>query len=385
MKVAIIHDWLTGMRGGEKCLEVFCEIFPEADIFTLLHKPDSVSQSIERHRITTSFVQHLPFAQTSYRYYLPLFPLAIERFDFGDYDLVLSSSHCVAKNVRVPQTTCHIAYTYTPMRYVWDQYEAYFGAGRAGLLVRGAMRTARPWLQHKDVAASRGVHYFVAISQHVANRIQRFYGRSSDVIYPPVDTSRFTPSARDDGYYLMVTALAPYKRVDLAIAAFNQLGAPLKIIGSGQDEKRLRELAGPTVELCGWKSDSEVKQAYERCRALVFPGEEDFGIVPVEAMAAGKPVLAFGKGGAVETVIPLNGSAAPDGSMANGKAPTGIFFYEQSVDAIIAAVRRLELERDRFDQQRIRGHAESYNRQRFKTEIESYIATKYAEFRSTGP
>jgi glycosyltransferase involved in cell wall biosynthesis len=251
MKVAIVHDWLTGMRGGEKCLEVFCELFPEATIYTLLHLPGSVSPAIEDHKIETSFLQRLPFVSRRYRYYLPLFPRAAKLFQLQGYDLVLSSSHCVAKNVCVPPGACHISYVYTPMRYVWDQFDAYFGPGRASWAVRSAMRLIRPWLQTQDVAANDSVHHFVAISHHVARRIRRFYGRDAEVVHPPVDVDEFGPSAQDDGYFLMVTALAPYKRVDLAIEAFNQLGRPLKVIGSGQDEARLRRLAGPTVELLG--------------------------------------------------------------------------------------------------------------------------------------
>lgn len=384
MKVAIVHDWLTGMRGGEKCLEVFCELFPRADIYTLLHAPGAVSPIIEEHRIRTSFIQRMPRAVDSYRYYLPFFPLAVRRFDLTGYDLVLSSSHCVAKGVRVAAGTCHISYTHTPMRYIWDQYDAYFGNGRAGPLVGGGMRMLRPWLQRWDIATSRNVHYFIANSRFVAQRIRRYYARDAAVIHPPVDVGAFSASSRDDGFYLMVTALAPYKRVDLAIEAFNRLGAPLKIIGSGQDEARLRALAGPNVELCGWRSDRELRMAYAGCRALIFPGEEDFGIVPVEAMASGKPVIAFGRGGALETVVPMtDGDAIPPHF--KQRVPTGVFFGLQTADALVEAVRYFEARRGRFDAIGIRRHAESFSRARFKDEVGRFIALRCEQFSSQGP
>ncbi len=381
MRVALVHDWLTGMRGGEKVFEVFCELFPDAPIHTLLHSPGTVSNTIERHTIHTSFVQHLPFAADRYRHYLPFFPLAAQQLNLGDVDLVLSSSHCVAKNVRVPAGACHISYVHTPMRYVWDQYDAYFGPGRASLAVRTAMRITRRWLQRADVSTSRRVHYYIANSQHVANRIRKHYERDSAVIYPPVDVERIQPSTRDDGYYLMVTAFAPYKRVDIAIEAFNQLGVPLRILGSGQDAARLEKLAAPNIEFLGWGSDDEVREAYRGCRALVFPGEEDFGIVPVEAMAAGKPVIAYGKGGALETVVPLEAFERPAGiSEASDRPATGMFFYEQTREALTQAIAYFEQIRDQFYADMIRKHAESFSRQRFKSSIEDFVRSKYEEF-----
>jgi len=381
MKVAIVHDWLTGMRGGERCLEVFCELFPEADIYTLLHVKGTVTPTIESHPIRTSLVQRLPLSGRYYRHYLPLLPLAADLLSIDDCDLVLSSSHCVAKNVRVPAGACHIAYLHTPMRYVWDQFEAYFGPGRASWPVRKAMRVLRGWLQRKDVATSQRVHYFIANSRHVARRILDYYGREAAVIYPPVDVDAFELSERDDGYFAMVTAFAPYKRVDIAVEAFNQLGLPLKIIGSGQDEARLKKMAGANVEFLGWKSDADVREAYAGCRALIFPGEEDFGIVPVEAMASGKPVIAYAKGGALETVVPLNEERdQPAGLEARGQAPTGVLFPEQTPDALINAVDYFEGHRERFDPAGIREHAESFNRERFKNVIHDFVGAKYEEF-----
>ena len=372
-RVAIVHDWLTGMRGGERCLEIFCELFPDAEIYTLLHVNGSVSSVIEKHPIRTSFIQGLPFSTIHYRYYLPVFPFAIESFNLKGYDLVISSSHCVAKGVRVPKGTCHLAYIYTPMRYIWDQYAAYFGKGQAGWLTRGAMGLMRHWLQRWDVNSSDRVHFFLAISQHVARRVETYYGKKATVVYPPVNWHSFQASDKDEGFYLMVTAFAPYKRVDLAIEAANQTGLRLKIIGSGQDEKRLKRLAHSNVEFLSWQSDHIVRDYYKRCRALIFPGEEDFGIVPLEAMACGKPVIAYGKGGVLETVVPLNGSAT-------SSAPTGVFFYEQTVDALIEAVRLFERSRDCFDPHAIRAHVAPFDRARFKQKMKEVIEQSYNQF-----
>ena len=385
MNIALVHDWLTGMRGGERCLEVLCELFPNADIYTLMHVKDTVSSTIEQHPIRTSFLQHLPCAATRYRYYLPLFPCAIESFDFTGYDLVISLSHCVAKGVRVPDGVFHLAYMHTPMRYIWDQYDEYFGEGRAGWLTRRAMALLRRRLQDWDVASSGRVNSFVANSQHVANRIERFYGRKAAVLYPPVNWHAFQVSSHDDGFYLMVTAFAPYKRVDLAIEACNRLGRPLKIIGFGQDERPLRQLAGPTVEFLGWQPDEVVRDYYARCTALLFPGEEDFGIVPLEVMACGKPVIAYGKGGALETVVPLNPGPNLELRTWNCEPLTGVFFYEQTVEALSQAVDLFERHRDRFDPETIRAHVASFDRARFKEQMRDLIIHSYEAFRQTQP
>ncbi len=369
MKVALVHDWLTGMRGGERCLEAFCELYPKADIYTLLHCPKTVSPIIEKHRIHTSFIQQLPCSQKVYRHYLPLYPAAIAAFDLSGYDLILSSSHCVAKGIRVPKGVCHIAYLFTPMRYIWDQYEVYFNKETASYPVRTAMKMVRPYLQHWDVHSNKDVYAFVAISSFVAERILRYYNRTSDVIYPPVDLERFSASSKDNGFYLMVTALVPYKRVDLAIMAFNQLKLPLKIIGGGPEYGRLKTLAGPTIEFLGEQSDEDVSSAYAHCRALIFPGEEDFGIVPLEAMASGKPVIAYGKGGVTETVVSLN-----------SEYPTGLFFAEQTPKAIIDAVLYFEKSKDKFDPIRIREHVLSFDRVQFKKKMGEYIAKTVQKF-----
>ncbi len=374
MKVALVHDWLTGMRGGERCLEAFCELYPEADLYTLLHVQGSVSKTIERHPIHESFIGRLPKSKQRYRHYLPLFPTAIASFDLADYDLILSSSHCVAKGVRVPKGVCHIAYLHTPMRYIWDQHDAYFNKETASYPVLAAMKMVRPYLQYWDIHSNQDIYAFVANSSFVAERILRYYNRRSDVIYPPVDLERFSVSSEEDGFYLMVTALVPYKRVDLAIIALNQLKLPLKIIGGGPEQGRLKALAGPTISFLGSQSDEEVSRAYARCRALIFPGEEDFGIVPLEAMASGKPVIAYGKGGVTETVVSF------ENAKRDGIAPTGVFFAEQTPQAIIDAVLHFEKNKDKFNPIRIREQVLSFDRAQFKNKIEAYITKTIERF-----
>ena len=387
MRVALVHDWLTGMRGGERCLEVFCQVFPEATIFTLLHVPGTVSDHIERMQIQTSAMSRLPGVWQYYRSLLPLFPWVVQRFDLAGYDLVLSSSHCVAKGVRVPPGALHIAYVYTPMRYVWDLYADYFGPGRAGWLSRIAMALLRLPLQRWDRRSAAHVDHFVAISRHVADRVKRHYGRDATVIYPPVDAGRFQVAEGPGEFYLVVSALAPYKRVDLAIQACNVLRRPLRIVGSGQDERKLRALAGPTVEFLGWRSDAEVADLYRRCRALLFPGVEDFGITPLEAMASGRPVVAYARGGALETVVPLNplpgDEAGPDGGPNGGggraSGPTGVFFHHQTVEALIGGIQLLEASDGCFAPKVLRDRALAFDRQEFKGKIAAFVAERWTE------
>ncbi|KAA3593577.1 MAG: glycosyltransferase family 4 protein [Candidatus Scalindua sp. AMX11] len=370
------------MRGGEKVLEVFCELFPDAHVYTLLHVKGSVSETIEDMDIRTSFVQKLPMARSKYRRYLPLFPVAIEKFDLGGYDLVLSSSHCVAKGVITGADTLHICYCFTPMRYIWDLYDLYFGKGRSNFITRGCMSLLVGYLRRWDVTSSKRVDKFISISRYITDRIEKYYNREPDIIYPPVDCDYFTTASSDGDYYLMVSPLAPNKRVDIAIGAFNKLNMPLKIIGSGQETKRLQKLAGKSIELMGWQSDEVVREHYANCKALIFPGVEDFGIVPLEAQACGKPVIAYGFGGVLDTILPLEDSeGGAKSANTAGNSATGIFFYQQDSESLLRAVLRFEDNREAFHKERIREHAISFDRSIFKDKIKDYVEKKYSEFR----
>ncbi|KMY67181.1 glycosyl transferase family 1 [Desulfocarbo indianensis] len=358
------------MRGGEKVLEAFCRLFPQAPIYTLLHLPGKVSGLIESHAIRPSVLQRMPAVARRYRYYLPLFPLAVERLRLPPADLVLSSSHCAAKGVRAPAGALHVSYVHTPMRYVWDMYDSYFGPGRGGL-ARYVMPIFRGGLQRWDVRTAAGVDHFIANSAHVARRIQRHYGRESTVIHPPVDTERFAPVEKAEDYYLVVSALVPYKRVDLAVKACTALGRRLKVVGTGPEESRLKSLAGPSVEFLGWQPDGALPALYAKARAFIFPGEEDFGITPVEAMAAGRPVVALGRGGALETVV------GPGD--AQGRAATGRFFASQEAEALAAALLDLEAELDSFDPAALARHAAGFDTALFLERMAAFLRKALAE------
>ncbi|HEX7091721.1 MAG TPA: glycosyltransferase [Longimicrobiales bacterium] len=354
MRVALVHDWLTGMRGGERVLEELIGLWPDAEIFTLLHVPGSVSPVIESRPIHASFIGRLPGVARRYRSLLPLFPAAIERFDLRGFDLVVSSSHCVAKGVRPPGAP-HVCYCHTPMRYVWDLYDDYFGPGRAALPVRLLMPAVAAWLRRWDRRTAARVDTFIANSAHVRERIRRCYGRDAIVVHPPVDVERFRPAATREDFYLIVSALVPYKRVDLAIEAFNRLGRPLVIAGTGPELGRLRRIARPNIRFAGWLPDEEIADLYARCRAFIFPGIEDFGITAVEAQAAGAPVIAYGAGGALETVIGWDGRRAD---------ATGVFFDEATPEALAAAVERAD--RAPFDPAALRASAERFSPHAFR-------------------
>jgi glycosyltransferase involved in cell wall biosynthesis len=368
-RVALVHDWLTGMRGGERCLEVFCELFPDAPLYTLLHVPGSVSATIERRRIVTSFVQRLPGAATRYRQYLPLFPAAVRGLSLDGYDLVLSLSHCAAKAVRVPPGAVHICYCFTPMRYVWDLEQDY--ARGAGWLTRLALPPVAAALRRWD-RRTGGVDAFVAISQHIADRIRRVYGRQAEVIHPPVDVARFRLADALDDYYLVVSALVPYKRVDLAVAAAARLGRRLLIVGSGPEEARLRAMAGPSVTFLGWRPDAEVAELYARCRAVLFPSVEDYGIVPLEAAAAGRPTLALARGGVLETMVGLDDGREP---------PTAVFFAEPTVESLAGAIRSFETAAHRFDPSALRARAARFDRPIFAERVREHVERRWTALR----
>ena len=360
-KVVLVHDWLTGMRGGEKVLEILCEAYPAADVITLFHVRGSVSPVIERLRPRTSLLQHVPGIRRFYRYCLPLFPTAIEQFDLDGYDLVISTSHCAAKAVVKTGRARHLCYCFTPMRYAWDQFDAYFGEGRVGTLKSRALRPMLNALARWDAATAGRVDRYVAISQHVASRIRRYYNRDAVVIYPPVDTGFFSPddTVAPDNFLLIVSALVPYKRIDLAIEASRLSHTPLRIIGDGPERDALAALVsrtGADVQLLGWASDEQVRDSYRRAAAVLLPGEEDFGIVPVEAQACGTPVIALGRGGALETVI---------------HEVTGILVDEPTPQAFAAGIARAK--QLTFDRAAIRAHAVTFDRAAFTREIQSTI------------
>ncbi len=346
LNVALAHDWLTGMRGGERVLELLCEGFPRAPIHTLIHKPDGVSDLINRHPIHTSVLQRVPDITRRYRYFLPLYPWAVSRFKPAPADLLISTSHCLAKGLPRPPGARHLCYCFTPMRYAWTFYEEYFGTNPfKKMILKPILRALRHW----DHTNSYSVDRFVAISHHVQKRIQRFYGRGADVVYPPVDTERCTPGDHShDGYDLIVSALVPYKRIDLAVETYTRSGYPLVVVGTGTEYERLRTVAGPHIRFLGWETDAAILDLYRKCRMLIFPGEEDFGIVPVEAQACGKPVIAYGKGGALETVI---------------HRETGVHFHEQTPESLQNAIEFGATHR--WDSAHIRKNAERFSTENF--------------------
>lgn len=327
MKVAIVHYWLVSMRGGERVLESLCRMFPDADVYTHLVDRNAISKDIARHNIQTTFISKLPAPRRMYQKYLPFMPLALESLDMSGYDLIISSEAGPTKGIIPAANSVHLCYCHSPMRYLWDQYHIYRqGAGR---FTRFLMPFLTHYLRLWDVSTSNRVDKFVANSQHVANRIEKFYRRDSKIVYPPVAVNAFTPSPCEErgDYYLWAGQLVRYKRPDIAIEAFRRTGKKLVVIGEGEEKAALEKIAGDNITFLGATPFSALKQHFARCKALVFPGEEDFGIVPVEVQAAGRPVIAYGKGGVLDTVI-------------DGK--TGILFPESTVDGLVEAIERFE-------------------------------------------
>ena len=359
LRVVLIHDWLTGMRGGEKVLEVdLPAAWPTAPLYTLIHKRGSVSGAIEGRPIVTSFLQKLPAIERYYRYALPVMPWAVG-WKLPACDVVFSSSHCVAKGVTVPPGALHLCYCHTPMRYAWHMRDAYFH-GPMRWLAEKILARLREW----DRRTADGVTHFIANSEVVRRRIRDCYGRDAVVIHPPVDTDFYCPAdVKREDYYLILSAFAPYKRLDLAIDACRKLDRRLVVIGSGQDEKKLRRFASERIQFLGWQPDEVLRDHLRRCAALLFPGEEDFGIVPVEAQACGTPVIAYAHGGATETVIPWPRSSA-----------TGMWFPEQTIDCLAAALEQFERERDFFEPERLRAHALRFRVERFEEELFGFVA-----------
>jgi glycosyltransferase involved in cell wall biosynthesis len=364
VRVALVHDWLTGLRGGERVLHEHAALFPDADLYTLFHVPGATTPRIESLRIHASALSRLPGVRRHYRKLLPLYPWAIERFRLESYDLVLSSSHAVAKGILAPPGATHLCCCFTPMRYIWDQADAYLGRGLRRAVGTPLVRRLRAW----DVRSSGPdrVGRFVAISETVARRIRTHYRRSALVIHPPVEVDRFrVHPERVEDWYLLVGGFVPYKREEVTLEAFRHLDARLLVAGDGPRRATLEARAPANVRFLGRVSDAELEDLYTRCRALIYPQEEDFGIVPVEAQAAGRPVIAFGSGGATETVLPLGQS--------RGRAPSGLWFSPQTPAALAEAVRRFEEAASEFEPAAIRAHAERFAVPRYHRELQAAV------------
>lgn len=366
MKVAIVHDWLTIYGGSESIVRILHEFFPEAPIYTTVYDRKNMPEDFAGMDIRPSFLQHYPFAKKKYTTYLPFMPRAFESFDLSEYDLVISSNTSCSKGVITGADTLHICYCNTPMRYGWDFYHEYIkDKGRLGKFVISCMmKKIRLW----DRLSADRVDAFIANSGNVARRIQKHYRRDSKVIYPPVRTHMFRKGEGPKDYYLAVSRLVPYKRIDLLVEAFSENGLPLKIIGAGSQAKELKKKAAPNIQFLGRLEDEMVLKYMQGCRAFLFPGEEDFGITPIEAQACGRPVIAYGKGGALETVEA-------------GK--TGLFFAEQTKEAVKEAVSRFETME--FDSGYIAAHAEKFSEERFRKELKDYIFEEYRKFQEGRP
>ncbi|WP_297943226.1 glycosyltransferase family 4 protein [uncultured Campylobacter sp.] len=369
MKKALIHDWFSTYAGAEKCVESFTDIWDDFEIYSLIDFLSDTDRDkiLKGKRAHTSFIQKLPFAKDKYRNYLPLFPLAIEQFDLSGYDVVLSSSHAVAKGVLTHSNQLHIAYVHTPIRYAWDLYHQYLresglDRGLKGMLAKYFLHKIRLW----DASTANRVDHYVANSRYIARRIKKTYGKPSDVIYPPVDVDKFTLREAKEEFYLTASRMVPYKKIDLIVEAFSQTDKKLLVIGDGPDMAKIKSKAGKNVELLGFADDETMADLMGRAKAFVFAAEEDFGITPVEAQACGTPVICFGRGGARETVR--------DGE-------SGLYFMEQNAKELLAAVAKFEQNYDKFEPTKIRENSLKFSRARFEAEIKSYVEKKYEEFK----
>ena len=358
MKVAIVHYWLNGMRGGEKVLESLCRLYPQADIYTHVYEPDKISDTINSHQVYTSFISKLPLAKQKYQAYLPFMPLALEQLDLTEYDLVISSESGPAKGVITRPDAVHVCYCHSPMRYVWDMYYEYFK--NAGFFKKLFSAPLIHYLKLWDYATAARVDYFIANSSYIKKRIHKTYRRDAVVINPPVDYEAFYIAEQTSDYYLMLGQLVPYKKVELAVQAFIQSGKKLKVVGEGELKATLIKLSEnhPNIEILGRQPFEQIKRFYAECQALIFPGVEDFGIVPLEAMASGRPVIAYGAGGVLDSVI--------DGE-------TGIFFHEQTVDALNQAVAAFEQGALTTSTRAISEHASRFAIHRFESELKDCI------------
>ncbi|HTQ95520.1 MAG TPA: glycosyltransferase [Candidatus Acidoferrum sp.] len=378
-RIAIVHYWFVAHRGGERVVEAIADMFPAADLFTLIADPDAVPKSLRGRSLHTSFLQDLPGSKRLHRRLLPFYPMALEQFDLNGYDLVLSSESGPAKGVLTSAGTCHVCYCHSPMRYLWDFYHQYKNNSGLGLITRPIFALTSHYLRMWDAASANRVDYFAANSRNVAARIRKHYRRESTVVYPPVNTHAGYLAEKIEDYYLVVGQFVEYKRIDLAIAACNRLGRCLHVVGEGEQYVRLRRLAGPSINFLGAISDEELHEQYAHCRALLFPGEEDFGIVPVEALSFGRPVIAYERGGATETVKGFH----PE-SQESVENSTGVFFGEQTVESLVEAIRAFESIEHRFCPFYINLQASRFASAKFQQAFGQFLANKWDEFHRGG-
>jgi len=359
LKVAIVAEELTQLGGAERVLDAIMEIFPKSPIYTLVWDKEKTQHVYDKFDVRTSFIQKMPFGIKKYKWYLPFFPKAIEAFDFSEFDLIISSSSALIKGIKTEKRQTHICYCHTPTRYLWSDVKDYLKTAPIPAIVRPIMPLVVKALRKWDLVASRRPDFYIANSHNIQNKIKKYYGRESIVIYPPVETDKFKIATELGDYYLITGRVEPYKKVDLVVEAFNRSGRKLKVIGSGTRKEELARTAKPNVEFMGRVSDEELSAAYSKCLAFIFPPEEDFGIVPVEAMAAGRPVVAFKKGGALETVV---------------AGVTGEFFFPQTPLALNQTLKKFKPKK--YDSQKIREHAKKFDKEVFKTQLIEYIESK---------
>ncbi|MBI3994703.1 MAG: glycosyltransferase family 4 protein [Nitrospirae bacterium] len=367
MRVAVVYDWLTVYAGAERVLEQILRLYPEADLFSLIDfLPEDRRGFILNKNVRTSFLQRMPWVRKKYRNYLPLMPPAVERFDFSAYDLVISASHAVAKGARTAPGQLHLCYCFTPMRYAWDLQYQYLRESNLDRGVRGAAaRMLLRYLRNWDRAGSARVDHFVTLSRYIAERIRNAYGREATVIYPPVDLDRFKVREKKEDFFLAASRMVPYKKMDLIAEAFSEMGLPLVVIGDGPDFEKVKRKARKNVVILGYQDDDVLRDRLERARGFVFAAEEDFGILPVEAQACGTPVIAFGRGGATETIV---------------ENQTGVFFQSQTVGGLTSGINEFLEKEDSFDPWIIRKNAERFNRDRFIAEFKQFVDSKVEAF-----
>lgn len=369
MKKALIHDWFSVYAGAEKCVESFTNIWDDFEVYSLIDFLNDKDRKIilKGKKANTSFVQNLPKAKDKYRNYLPLFPLAIEQFDLSKYDVILSSSHAVAKGVLTHSNQLHISYVHTPIRYAWDLYHQYLkesglDKGLKGKLAKYFLHKIRMW----DMSTVNRVDHYIANSHYIARRIKKVYGKESTVIYPPVDVDKFELCEQKEEFYMTASRMVPYKKIDMIVEAFSKTDKKLVVIGTGPDMEKIKAKAGKNIELMGYQSDEVMIDMMQKAKAFIFAAEEDFGITPVEAQACGTPVICLGKGGTKETVIDM---------------VSGVHFMEQTVEALLEAVEKFENNIDSFEPKKIRENALRFSKERFEKEIKEFVEEKYEIFK----